>query len=65
MFSRKGFGVPERRSGVARVGFPDSRVNSALTLKELHALILDDETWLSDVQPSGANTKGVTLCNAQ
>eukprot|EP00971_Amphidinium_carterae_P119341 2363779-Amphidinium_carterae.1 len=46
---------------VTWVASPDSRVSLAWSFKELQAPILDDETWLSDVQPSGASAKGATL----
>eukprot|EP00971_Amphidinium_carterae_P165108 3273097-Amphidinium_carterae.1 len=46
------FGVLQRRSGVNRSGHPSCRANSALSVKEAHAPLFDDETWLSEAQTS-------------
>eukprot|EP00971_Amphidinium_carterae_P186624 3704457-Amphidinium_carterae.1 len=40
------FGVPQTRSGDTRSAHPACRANSALSDKELHAPLFDDETWL-------------------
>eukprot|EP00971_Amphidinium_carterae_P116397 2305765-Amphidinium_carterae.1 len=44
------FRAPQRRSGATHVAHPESQERPALSFKELHAPILDEQTWLSDVQ---------------
>eukprot|EP00971_Amphidinium_carterae_P136106 2696984-Amphidinium_carterae.1 len=56
------FGVPHRRPGDTRSAHPVCRENSALSSKELHAPLCDEETWLTEGF-SGAFAKRATLRN--
>eukprot|EP00971_Amphidinium_carterae_P096520 1910192-Amphidinium_carterae.1 len=51
----------DRRSGATRFAHPSCRANSVLSDKELHAPLLDDESWLSDAHTSGTEAKGDTF----